>query len=100
MSRQKVAPARRATEDGDVIRLACPTGCAGTIGRPYTLRATPFRCPNCRAWLAAAPELEDGALAEGVLVARPGEVWPPPRLPWWRRLFGYQTTRSAPTKAR
>ncbi len=83
-----------------MIRLVCPTGCPGFIRRPHALRAAAVRCANCRAWLAAAPEVEDGAVAHAVLLARPGEPWPPRRLPWWRRLLGHQTRRSAPTNAR
>jgi hypothetical protein len=95
-----VAPAPAAVDDRAVIRLLCPTGCAGFIRRPHALRAEPVRCGNCRAWLAATAEVEDGAVAAAVLLARPGEPWPPPRLPWWRRLLGQKTSRSAPTKRR
>jgi hypothetical protein len=84
---QNLARAREPDDNHRVIRLRCPTGCAGFIRRPHALRARPVRCGNCRAWLAAKPEVEDGALVEAVLVARPGEPLAPPRVPWWRRVF-------------
>jgi hypothetical protein len=60
-----------------MIRLRCPTGCSGTVPRPYALRTEPVRCANCTAWFRADARLEDGGLATGELVAAPGE--PPPR---------------------
>ena len=56
-----------------MIRVECPTGCPGYLQRPFSARAQPVRCANCRAWLRVAAEVEDGALVTGVLLARPGE---------------------------
>ena len=55
-----------------MIRLRCPTGCAGRLQRPFARRAEPVRCPNCRAWLAAPAGVEDGSLVDAVLLAAPG----------------------------
>jgi hypothetical protein len=54
-----------------VIIVRCPTGC-GATRRPHARRAEPVRCANCRAWFAAVPAVEDGALVDGVLLAPPG----------------------------
>ena len=55
-----------------MVIVRCPTGC-GPTRRPYARRAEAVRCGNCTAWFAAAPVVEDGALVDGVLLARPGE---------------------------
>ena len=55
--------------------VRCPTGC-GPTRRPYARRAEAVRCGNCTAWFAAAAAVEDGALVDGVLLARPGESLP------------------------
>ena len=60
-----------------MLRLACPTGCAGFVPRPYPRRAEPVRCPNCRAWLAAPERAEDGGLCEAIILAVPGGALPP-----------------------
>jgi hypothetical protein len=57
-----------------MLRLACPTGCAGTVPRPFPRRAEPVQCPNCRAWLAAPERVEDGGLAQAVVLAEPGRA--------------------------
>ena len=72
-----------------MLRLSCPTGCQGFIRRPHALRAQPIRCGNCRAWLAAPEQAEDGSLVYAILLARPGEALPEPRSSgrgrrWWR----------------
>jgi hypothetical protein len=55
-----------------VVIVRCPTGC-GTTRRPHARRTEPVRCANCRAWFVAAAAVEDGALVDGVLLARPGD---------------------------
>ena len=55
-----------------MIRLRCPTGCEGSLKRPFALRTEPVRCPNCRAWIAAPARAEDGTLVEAVMLAPPG----------------------------
>jgi hypothetical protein len=68
-----------------MLRLACPTGCAGFVRRPYPRRTEPVRCPNCRAWLAAPERAEDGGLSQAILLASPGRglpsAMPRPRRP-------------------
>jgi hypothetical protein len=59
-----------------VLRLRCPTGCPGTLARPFARRGEPAQCPNCRAWLAAPATMEDATVGEALLLAAPGAPRP------------------------